>query len=134
MYVPTRHRDYRDMPSRRVAPEPKLVKPQPKRKPQQRIYLKEWRKFRNLTQEELASRIEVDRSYISMIERGASGYTQIFLEAAAEALGIEPADLLVRNPLDPQGYWSVWEGIPPADRPKFAQAIQALKSTLKTGT
>lgn len=102
-----------------------------KRKPKQRIFLREWRKHRQLTQQQLADRLEVDRSWISMIERGVSGYTQTFLEAAAEALGVEPADLIVRNPEDPVGYWTIWDGIPAVDRPQYAAAIEALKKTMK---
>lgn len=101
------------------------------KKPLQRIYLREWRKEKGLTQEQLASRLDLDRSYISTIERGKSGYTQWFLEAAAEALGVEPADLIVRNPRDPTGYWTIWDGIPKEDRPRYAEAIQALRATLK---
>lgn len=99
--------------------------------PRQRIFLREWRKHRLLTQDQLADRIGVDRSYVSTIERGKRPYNQEFLEAAAYALGIEPADLLVRNPLDPTGYWTIWDGIPPEDRPRFATAIEALKQTFK---
>lgn len=106
-----------------------------KRKPRQRTYLKQWRKHRGLTQEALAELVQVDRSYISMIECGRSGYTQLFLEAAAEALGIEPADLLVRNPEDPTGYWHIWDGLHASDRPVLAAMAETLsKQRLKTGS
>ncbi|MBI1359848.1 MAG: helix-turn-helix domain-containing protein [Alphaproteobacteria bacterium] len=106
-----------------------------KRARRQRLFLREWRKAKDVTQEQLAERIGVNRSYVSAIESGARQYNQQFLEAAAEALGLDPADLIVRNPADPNGYWTVWDGIPPGERPRFAAAIEALKVTLrKTGT
>lgn len=60
--------------------------------PQQRLYLKEWREFRQLTQEQLADRIGISRVMVSKIERGLNPYHQAFLEAAAAALMCEPAD------------------------------------------
>jgi len=97
--------------------------------PIRRTYLREWRKFRKLTQEQLAEKLGVNRSWISMIETGEKQYTQEFLEGAAIALNCEPADLLVRDPQDPTGYWQVWDGIPSADRPRFAAALEALRKT-----
>jgi transcriptional regulator with XRE-family HTH domain len=101
--------------------------------PQQRIYLREWRQYRNLTQDQLADRIGISRVMVSKIERGLNPYHQAFLEAAAEALMCEPADLLVRDPSKPEAIWSVWESIPPLVRP---QAIAILKTFMgaKTGT
>ena len=100
-----------------------------------RIYLREWRKHRGLNQEQLADRIGVDRTIVSKIENGKLGYHQAFLEAAAIALMCEPADLLVRDPSKPEGIWSVWESIPPVQRPQVLAVIQALKNTgQKTGT
>lgn len=105
----------------------------PKKNPQQRIYLCEWREHRHLTQEQLADRIGISRVMVSKIERGLNPYHQAFLEAAALALMCEPADLLVRDPSKPEAIWTVWDNIPPANRP---QAIAILKTFMgtKTGT
>lgn len=105
----------------------------PQKTPQQRIYLREWRQYRNLTQDQLADRIGISRVMVSKIERGLNPYHQAFLKAAAEALSCEPADLLVRDPSKPEAIWSVWENIPPLVRP---QAIAILKTFMgaKTGT
>lgn len=106
-----------------------------KKPTRQRIYLKEWRKFRNLTQESLADRVGIDRTIVSKIENGKLDYHQAFLEAAAYALRCEPADLLVRNPTDPQAIWSLWDSLPEVEKPKALAVIQALKNTgQKTGT
>lgn len=98
----------------------------------QRHFIKEWRKFRHLTQEQLAERVGYDRSYINKIENGKKRYDQPFLEAAAEALQCEPADLIMRDPTDPGGIWSIWDQIPKAQR---VQAVKILETfTKKTGT
>jgi transcriptional regulator with XRE-family HTH domain len=65
-----------------------------------RHFVREWRKFRGLTQEKLAERLETTKANISRIENLHQGYTQDFLEACADVLKTEPAMLLTRNPLD----------------------------------
>lgn len=103
------------------------------KRPQQRLYLREWREHRQLTQEQLADRIGISRVMVSKIERGLNPYHQAFLEAAAAALMCEPADLLVRDPSHPDPIWTVWERIPPVDRPRALAILRALTGD-KTGT
>lgn len=98
----------------------------------QRHFLKSWRKHRGLTQEQLAERVGYDRTYISKIEKGTKRYDQPFLEAVAEALRCEPADLIMRDPTAPGSIWSIWDQIPATQR---EQAVEVLKTfTKKTGT
>jgi transcriptional regulator with XRE-family HTH domain len=107
----------------------------PAKTPRQRIYLREWRKHRGMTQEQLAGRLDIDRTIVSKIETGKLDYHQAFLEAAADTLMCEPADLLVRNPLAPEAIWSIWDQIAPVDRPKALAVLRALKNTDgKTGS
>jgi transcriptional regulator with XRE-family HTH domain len=96
---------------------------------EQRQYFKEWRKHRGLTQEQLAERIGIARSYLTKIERGDRRYDQPFLEAAAEALRCSPADLIMRDPTDPEGLWSVYEGLSPAQRIRAVAVIKAMRDT-----
>lgn len=98
----------------------------------QRHFIKSWRKFRNLTQEQLAERVGYDRSYINKIENGKKRYDQPFLEAAADALGCEPADLIMRDPSQPGSIWTIWDQIPKADREQAARILETF--TKKTGT
>jgi transcriptional regulator with XRE-family HTH domain len=49
-----------------------------------------------LSQEELASRAKVDRTYISAIERGVYGVTIDVLDRIATGLSVEASDLLKR--------------------------------------
>jgi transcriptional regulator with XRE-family HTH domain len=94
-------------------------------------YIKEWRKFRKLTQDELAERVGITRTYLSKIENAKRKYDQRFLEAAADALECTIADLLVRDPSEPEGIWSVWEELEPFERAQAIEVLKALKRTSK---
>lgn len=114
------------------------VKTRLKEPQRRRHFIKEWRKFRGLTQEQLAERVGVAVSSISQLETMKQGYSQPTLEAIADALQCEPADLLMRKPPnkddpdDPNGgIWSIWENL---DQPAKIQAIQILETFRKTGT
>jgi transcriptional regulator with XRE-family HTH domain len=69
-----------------------------RRKQYRRTYLREWRKFRGLTLEQLAGRIEATPGSLSLLERGQSAYTQGTLESLAVALGTDAASLLSVDP------------------------------------
>jgi transcriptional regulator with XRE-family HTH domain len=96
-----------------------------------RTFLKEWRIKRGHSQEEAADLIGIDRSMLSKIESGKMAYSQQFLEAAAEAYMCEPADLLIRNPTDPDGIWSVWDSAKDGQK---RQIVEIAKTIIKTGT
>lgn len=96
------------------------LKPEPRR-----YFFKEWRKHRGLTQEQLAERVGMSPSSISQLEKGRQGFTDSSLALIAEALLCEPGDLLMRNPLDTEAPWSIWENIPQTER---AQAIAILRT------
>ena len=98
-------------------------------RPKHRI--REWRKHRGLTQEQLAERIGIARSYLTKIERGSRRYDQPFLEAAAEALRCEPANLINVDPTAPDGLWSILETLTVPER---AQAVAVLKALKGAGT
>lgn len=96
-------------------------------------YIKQWRKHRGLTQEQLAERIGMSRSYLTVIEQGRRRYDQHFLEAAAEALRCSPADLIMRDPSDPDGLWSVYDQLSAPERKQAVQLLRVLAGA-KTGT
>ena len=97
---------------------------------QQRFFLREWRQHRQLTQEKLADRVGITKQHVSDLERSRRQYNQALLEAFAEALMCEPADLLVRDPTAPQAIWSLWDQIPTGDR---EQALKVLNSFIPEG-
>ncbi|MDX8457863.1 helix-turn-helix domain-containing protein [Mesorhizobium humile] len=61
--------------------------------------LRRCRQSAGLSQEELAHRAEVDRTYISALERSIYGATIDVVDKLAKVLGVEAADLLKRPPL-----------------------------------
>lgn len=104
----------------------------PRKKPH---YIKEWRLHRGLSLRRLADRLTdpvtferlISDASLSRIENGKQDYTQEVLEALADAFGCEPADLLMRNPLDPEGIWSIWDTLEPAQRKQAVEVVKALK-------
>jgi transcriptional regulator with XRE-family HTH domain len=64
-------------------------------------YIAPWRKFRGLNATRLAERLGMSKSWVSRLESGEGKYTQETLEAIADALQCEPADLLRPPPVDP---------------------------------
>lgn len=97
-----------------------------------RTFIKEWRKYRNLTQEALAARVDMSPANLSLIERSLQNYTQETLEALADALRCDPSDLLNRDPTDPEGIWSIWDQAKPGERKQIIEMARILMR--KTGT
>ena len=100
-------------------------------KERRRHFIKEWRKHRGLTQEQLAERIGWSPGAVSQLETGRASYTQPILEAIAEELRCSPGDLLMRDPTDHEAVWSIWDNL---DQPAKNQAIRVLRTFQKTGT
>lgn len=110
-----------------------MKRPIPQQKRQfRKTYIRQWREFRNLTQEQLADRLEMTSSFLSMLERGQRGYTQETMEAIAYALQTDVASLLMRDPSDENAVWSIWEQAKPAERKMIVDIANTI--TGKTGT
>jgi len=60
------------------------------------INLRRLRQARDLSQEELADRADIDRTYISALERSIYAAGIDVVERLAHALGVEVAELLTR--------------------------------------
>ncbi|WP_066837191.1 helix-turn-helix domain-containing protein [Rufibacter ruber] len=58
--------------------------------------MRELRKGKGLSQEELAFRCGLDRTYISLLERGLRVPTIVTLFKVSEALGIRPEEFVAR--------------------------------------
>lgn len=98
-----------------------------------RHFIREWRKARGLTQEQLASRLNVAVSSISQLETGKQGYSQPTLEALADALGCQPADLLMRNPTTKDAIWSIEDQLNRAAPDKRSAILAVVETMLRTG-
>lgn len=104
----------------RMAHNPMLI---PKDGPP-RHYVKEWRKFRQLTQERLAERTPFTPGAISQLETGRTSYTQDMLEALAEALDCLPGDLISRNPFKDGDVIHLFNSLP-EDKQRLALTMLA---------
>lgn len=111
------------------------VTPRFKARPKYRpSFIRQWRKYRgDMTLEQLADRIEMTASHLSMLERGERPYTQETLEHIAHALQTDAASLLMRDPTRDDAIWSVWEHASTADRNKIVEIARTITG-LKTGT
>ena len=94
-------------------------------------HLRGWRKHRQLTQEQLAERLEVDIATISRLERGEIPYNQDFLERAALALGCDVVDLLTIDPLAPDAPKLVYNRLRTAPKAVQEKAVAILDAFLK---
>lgn len=74
-----------------------------------RVFIREWRKHRDLTLEQLAERVGITHASLSRIERGLQDYNQTLLEALATELRTDPASLIMRNPSDDTAIWTLWD-------------------------
>jgi len=63
-----------------------------------RTFIRAWREYRNLSQEQMAGRVGMSRENYSKIENGKVPYNQDFLELSAVALNCLASDLLERDP------------------------------------
>jgi len=107
-------------------PKEKQVQTRLKGAPFRPTFIRQWRKYRRLTLEQLSERISMSAGNLSNIETGKTGYGQDTLEALAEALQCDPADLLMRNPTDPEAIWSLWENAKPSQRKQIIGIIKGL--------
>lgn len=102
----------------------------PNRRP---TFIRAWRKHRGLSLEALAERVDMTHASLSRIERGEQPYNQDLLEVIAEALNCEVPDLLMRNPTDPEGMWSIWEKAKPGEKQQIVEVMKVIIGG-KTGT
>lgn len=88
--------------------------------------LQAWRKFRHLTQEELAEKVGTTKAVISNLETGARGLSDKWLRRLAPALDTSPGYLMDHDPNDlPTAVLDVWAAIPEEDRPRALDMLRA---------
>lgn len=97
----------------------------------QRHFLRQWRKHKGYTLEQVAERIGTTHATLSRIERGKLPYNQQLLELLADAYGTDEASLIMRDPSSADAFWSLWETLAPAEK---IQAVEVIKALKRTGT
>ena len=107
-------------------------------------YLRAWRLASGLTLEQASERIErlsesranadpstrsmhMTHATLSRVERGKIPYGQGLLEILAEVYKTDRASLIMRDPSEPEGLWSIWEQLKPTERVQAVEVIKALR-------
>jgi transcriptional regulator with XRE-family HTH domain len=91
-----------------------------------RHFLRSWRKERGKTLEQVAEYLHMSHSQLSRIERFEQPYNQELLEALAELYMCDVVDLLIRDPSDPEGMWTIWQRAKPGERRRIAAVAETL--------
>jgi transcriptional regulator with XRE-family HTH domain len=94
-------------------------------------FIRQWRHHRGLTLERLADLVGITHASLSRLERGLQPYSQGVLERLADVLETDAASLLIRDPTDPDGIWTVWDQASPSER---RQIVEIAKTLIKTST
>jgi transcriptional regulator with XRE-family HTH domain len=76
-----------------------MAKLSPKRRRAARHYVRQWREYRGLTQEQLAERVGKSRGLISQIEAASTDLTEDMIYSLADAFHCAPWDILRVNPM-----------------------------------
>lgn len=97
-----------------------------KKGPRRPHYIAEWRRWRGLTQEQLAEQLGTTAASLSRIEAGKVPYGQDFLEACADALGCGLGDLLERDPESADALSETWHKLSAGQRRLGAVILQAI--------
>jgi transcriptional regulator with XRE-family HTH domain len=114
--------------SRRLGDDPAMAPKVRSRLKQRRpLYLRQWREHRGLTQDQLAERSGVTQGLISLLERNVTDYSGETLAQLAFGLQCEVADLLMRNPTDPDAPWTVYDTLSPVEKRQAVEIMKGLK-------
>lgn len=90
-------------------------------------FLREWRKFRKLTQDELAARVGTSKSVISDMERGQLQLSPKWARRIAPILETQPGHLLDHDPNDlDTDIIDIWAHIPDENKEQAAAMLRAL--------
>lgn len=94
----------------------KRVIPRLKQPQFRRTFIRQWREHRGMTLEQLGEAIHLSHAQLGRIERGLQPYNQALLEAVADVLGTDVPSLIMRDPTDDTGIWSIWDHAKVAER------------------
>ncbi len=111
----------------------------------QRHYLREWREFCGKSQKRVAEEMEFlaqdpryqhdkhvqnqGKTYTTLgrVEAGEVPYSQALLEMLAEIYKTDPGSLIMRNPLDSEALYSIWDNLTPEKQREAMQFLAFLK-------
>jgi transcriptional regulator with XRE-family HTH domain len=90
-------------------------------------FLREWRKFRNMTQQELADAVGTSKTVVSEMERGNLQLSPKWLRRFAPVLKTQPGHILDHDPADlDNDIIDIWSRIPDRDKDQARRVLEAL--------
>lgn len=103
----------------------------PKKRKHPITFLRAYRKAGDFKLKDAAKAIGMTGSNLAKIEKGEQPYTQPVLEALAGFYGVNPWDLLMRAPGEPEGLPEAFAGLSEAERRQVLQFVEYLKISRK---
>lgn len=95
-------------------------------------YLKEWRDYRGLTQEQLADKAKTAANVISHLETGDRRLSDKWLMRLAPHLNTTPGSILDYDPNEiDTTLQEIWANISQADRPQAARVFETFRKKAK---
>jgi transcriptional regulator with XRE-family HTH domain len=95
-------------------------------------FIREWRKHRGVTMDQLAEKLGVSLAVVSRLERGQQRYNQDLLERAAIALRCSPADLIQRLPASPEAEISrLVEMLGASEKRQLVEVVRLLRGRVE---
>jgi len=95
-----------------------------------RNYLREWRQFKKLTQEQLADKVGTTKAVISLLETEQRPLSSKWLRKLAEALGTTPGRILDVDPTEVSAeVLDIWDHIGTADRRRAVNILREFTGT-----
>jgi transcriptional regulator with XRE-family HTH domain len=98
--------------------------------PKQRHFIRQWRKYRGKTLEQVADHIHMTHQNLGKIERGQVPATDQLMEVLAELYSTDVASLHMRDPTKDDARWSVWDevkGMTPKQAQRALRLVRAVK-------
>lgn len=108
---------------------------------QNRIYLREWRIFRHLTQKQVVDRLSslsddrlpATEASLSRLETAKQPYSPRILEALSDIYACEPHELIGRNPAKAGDVIDMWGRMSEMQQAQARAVIEALSKETRTG-
>lgn len=97
---------------------------------EERNYLKQWREFRSLKQEELADKIGTTKAVISLLENEKRPLSSKWLRKLADVLGTTPGRILDIDPNETGAeVLDIWDHMQFDDRERAVRLLRSLTGT-----
>jgi len=103
-----------------------------KGKDRARHFLRQWRKFRGYTLEQVAERVGMTHQNLGKIERGKVPYNETLLDILSDIYRADKGSLIMRDPTMPDAFWSIYDQLTPPERLRLVQT--ATEVMRRTGT